>query len=372
MTWRRLVVILGAMALFCVSWTPAAVRAASRSQQAPCEPWQMPDGMGGCVDRCPPDQQWNNGECQPRPCPADRIDLNGNGQDNGDCEPLDMVNVPRPIPTNCEPIGNYGTVRCGLQPPFENLAVLGSPGCLRIDRNYFPRAIVNRQVTFQINGVIPSDDLPSSASDEGFYRTIAGDPYTVWGRTLGEEAQGTLRFDVGSYLSDVMSDGHPYPNIDNVTGYLELQRTPRTEWNVEGGSGSTAIGNSQGDTLRVTFRQSSFPGPGTTMASDGPNADNSANELPAYRLSVQSAWTLTYVVSYDMYNVSANTYTFAGRVVGARVPLLGANNPRRSWRVLGGKQGGVLQNTDGLSYCVSNVLDGYVPVPVIEMQSVLR
>lgn len=368
---RRSILIFVALIFGSYSWSPAPASAASQTQPPVCEPWQMPDGMGGCVDRCPPEQQWKDGECRPRPCPADRIDLNGNGEDNGDCEPMDLVNVPRPVAANCSEVGDFGTMRCSLIAPFSALAVYGSPGCLRINRNYFPRAIVNRQVTFQISGVIPSDDLPSTNSDEGYYRTVAANPNMVWGRTLGEETQGTLAFDVARYLRDNLHDAHPYPNIDNVTAYLEMQRVGDTRWSIAGGSGGVQVGNPRGDVLQATFRRSSFPGPGTSMADDGPNETNTANELPSYRLSVTSRWAYTYVVSYDFYTINANAYQYAGSVVGFRLSIFDSGNARPAFRVLGGKQGGSLQLTTGLDYCVSE-LDAYVPVPVIEMQSVLR
>jgi len=108
------------------------------------------------------------------------------------------------------------------------------------------------------------------------------------------------------------------------------------------------------------------------MALNGPNTDNTANELPAYRLAVTSRWTYTYVVSYDFYTVSANTYQYAGRVVGYRLQIYDNGNARSGNRVLGGKQGGALQSTNNLDYCTNAAADAYVPVPVIEMQSVLR
>jgi hypothetical protein len=118
------------------------------------------------------------------------------------------------------------------------------------------------------------------------------------------------------------------------------------------------------------------------MAEDGPNATNTANNLPAYRLAVRSNWTMSMVVQYDEYQITGGQYGFVKRVGPYRVPLLNAEQAQQreyhTYRVLGGKTGGVLQNTQGLDYCQGNVgviprnASVYVPIPVIEFQTLLR
>jgi hypothetical protein len=221
--------------------------------------------------------------------------------------------------------------------------------------------------------------LPSTASNQGYYRTVPGQAWTTTGRTLGEEIQGTQAFSVTKFLRDG-GDARPYPNIDNVVGYLQMQRTGGLEWNVSGQPSGIRVsfGTPNGDSVTMTFLRSSFPGPGTSMAMTGPNHTNTANNLPAYRLAVESGWTLAYVVSYDVYSVVGNAYTFGGRVNNVALSLVDSNNSLEFRRVVGGGIGGSLQNTMGIDYCThrpnlgGSVSQSFVPVPVVEVQSVLR
>jgi hypothetical protein len=301
-----------------------------------------------------------------------------------DCEPLDVLPIPAGV--NCQLDQDWGTWTCTYtDDPFTGAVVYGSVGCLRVDRDYFPRVPVNKEVRFQISGVVPPDELPSDEWSEGYYRVPAGMNWTTTGLTLGEALQGAQVLNVTTLLT-ARGDAHPYPSMQNVVAYLELSSVGEFDWELLGAPSGVEWG-SQGPSNRrasLFFYRASFPGVDNPqdMAEDGPNATNTANNLPAYRLAVRSNWTMSMVVQYDEYQITGGQYGFVKRVGPYRVPLLNAEQAQQreyhTYRVLGGKTGGVLQNTQGLDYCQGNVgviprnASVYVPIPVIEFQTLLR
>lgn len=296
--------------------------------------------------------------CRPiqRPCPADKIDRNGNGVDDGDCDDLDRIDLPSRCVAGATLDAN-GMVACALPGSWAGRQLRASTGCLAVDRDQFPRAMVNSRLTFQITRIIPPAELPFDVQGSGGYELVNGQAWEVMGATLGELYQGTAAFNTRDLL---VGDPYPWPSVQNVRARLVLKRDPTLAlWQLEGVSGaSTRI--QSGREFRLIFQRSSFSEP----AQDGPDRQG-RNSLPAYRLRVRTDWQLYYVAQWDNYEVRNSQYTRVGR---SQVEVA-IGSPYRSERVWGGRsQDAQLQSTAGLDYCTQS---SYVPVPVIEAQAVL-
>lgn len=120
--------------------------------------------------------------------------------------------------------------------------------------------------------------------------------------------------------------------------------------------------NRAGDRTQLRFDRASFPLPGEGEATsfDGPDR-NGNNTLPAFRLTVRSRWQARLVIGYEVYGVVDNAYRLTG-YVGPRAIPLAAVYSRRAW------DWGQPTNSPG--FC--DAAQGYVPIPVLEAQAVLR
>ena len=143
--WFRRALMAGGSVVFCLTLVLFSAVSTPRVAQADPPP-------PGCQrQQCAYNHVWDPGSCQckelrPPPCPAGTIDIQGNGQNDGgdDCQPFRYITPP----TSCNPTspdGN-GNVNCFL--PHGGLGwdwwnVQASMGCLAIDRQPFPRALVN-------------------------------------------------------------------------------------------------------------------------------------------------------------------------------------------------------------------------------------
>jgi hypothetical protein len=316
----------------------------------------------------------------PQPCPQGTIDLQGNGVNDGspDCQPLDQLATP----DNCRllvapgPLATReGAVACALPWRIRGAALTleTSAGCLNVERKPYPRTLVNLEepTTLRLVGVIPANRLGVPVGAPGWYR-LGNRPWMVSGLLLHERYLAITRDRSGRPAFNTAAlrglDPYWYPTVNGVRAYLDLTALPAaTHWDVRG---IPALGfvSSLGDTARIKFNRSSFPLPGEESghSDDGPDLTN-ANRLPAFRVTVESRWQARLIVEWDTYRVnSGNAYIFAGHQ--ARALPLGEFISRRAWDLRQQVQTRYGASVPG--FC--NAADGYIPVPVLEAQAVLR
>ena len=302
-----------------------------------------------------------------QPCPAGTIDLQGNGEDDGgdDCQPLDQL----PAPAGCAPLtgsplnSREGEVACALPwrlngaPVVMNAAV----GCLDIRRSPYPRTMVNlgQPTRLELEGMVQTPALGIGYGGAGWYRTT-GRPWTVQGLYLHERYGGPGQFDTRQLLAN---DRYPYPSVNGVVAVLELAAdTGRTLWDIPGGAQGVQVLQASGPQAQFQFERAGFPLPGeaANTSMDGPNRANE-NALPAFRVAVRSRWEARLLVEYDVYGIVNNAYVRQGRVGPIAIPL-GNYWSRRAWDYP--------QPSNSAGFC--DAANGYIPVPVIEGQAVLR
>lgn len=363
LTTRIRFTLLAAAALLWAALVLAAQpAAASPADQAPA-PTPTPV--------CGPDFDWTPwGGCRPvqQPCPAGTIDVNGNGVDDGDCELIDTI----PPIDGCalaDGVPNAdGHVGCVL-PWGQRLTA--AVGCLDIGRTPYPRAIVGVPVELLVERILPPSRLAGVAfGSPGSYRLSTSEAWTTEGLYLHErygptstDSFGRRAFDTRGLLA---GDAHPYPSLNNVRAYLKFT--------LDTGAGGVSWMTDRwpsfrpgglGAPFKTIYPRASFPLPdyADIFSPYGP-ALNGANNLPAFKLRVRSYWRLTLTAEWDTYDVNgSNQYVRTGhmrveRPFGMEFMSLRAWDDRQA-------PAGV-----GDIYC--NAAAGYVPVPVIEAQTVLQ
>ena len=87
--------------------------------------------------------------------------------------------------------------------------------------------------------------------------------------------------------------------------------------------------------------------------------------MTAFKVRVETAWQLYLVAEWDTYYVDGNNAYTRGAHQGAVAPI---GSLYESYRVWDGRQS--LSFGAQSVYC--NAQDGYLPVPVLEAQSVLK
>jgi hypothetical protein len=315
------------------------------------------------------------------PCPPGTIDVNGNGRDDGgdDCQRLDTVARPNnclPSPAPGELPSQEGQVECILPLSIgaTPLSIGNSVGCLDILRAPYPRTMVRLQepTRFNIVGFIPPDRLGYGQGEAGSYR-IGPLPWTTVGLFL-HERWGWQTYDsngLPAFNTEALrpaSDPYWYPSINNIRAYLLFGMNPNPNevlWTVDSLPSFEYRGGFAGNPAEVRFIHSSFPLPAQEdlYSNYGPSRTG-ANSLPAYKMRVRTGWLLFLVTEWDNYGVNgSNQYVFVNHE-GYSV-LVGY--PYLSYRVWDGRQPSA--NT-GQAFC--NAADGYLPVPVIEAQAVIR
>jgi hypothetical protein len=315
--------------------------------------------------------------CRPlkRECPAGLIDVNGNGNDDGDCEPLDTVSAP----ASCWPdlagpnLGAAGAVECALPWRVNGAALrlMNSAGCLDIRRSHYPRAIVGVPVEFRVRGILPTSQINGiTFGQAGSYRVSTRLPWATEGLYLHErygaattDSAGRPAFNTRALLGN---DPYPFPSRNNVRAHLEFRMladdsevrwlTERLPAPLRGGLQSP---------LQFIYPRSSFPLPeyGDLYSTDGP-ARSGANNLPALRLQVQTRWQLVLVSEWDNYTVNAAHEYIRGAHERLETPI---SQPYLSSRAWDSRQSAV-----GAEAAQCNAASGYIPVPVIEAQAVLQ
>ena len=368
--------------------------AETHSQAATCEPWQEPDGHGGCVDRCDADHVWDDVDrvCKekPKPCPTSTIDIQGNGRNDGgeDCQALDVMT---PVNTfvHCTPgplemTMPSGTVTC-YTTVGAGLSVRVSPGCSTISRTPYPRAMVNVPITFRETGVLPIV-AETVAGGVGWYRYNSSNRWQVSGWRLDEkyghqiaDHAGASSFDMRSQLP--AADLWKFPSINGVRIWLEFERVAApfglgmSRWEIQlqsgTGLGDTYSGNvARGDVYEIAggFRRSSHPselgGASADYVVPGMAPDrNGANTLPGLKVGLTTGWNLYFVATWDEYVASpGNAYEYS--LSGSARVFVGTYVSHRVWDP---RQ----PYSDEVRPIYCNTLAGFAPVPVLEGQSVL-
>lgn len=362
----RVGLVLAASILVVLVWFSGA-QAAQAAQTVPT-PTPTPD--------CPPGEYWDPTmmRCWPirRDCPAGLIDVTGDGSV---CEVLDPIASPSAClawpagPT----LPATGSVDCALplQAGGELLRLNGSVGCLSVYRRPFPRAMVNLPVEFRVMGIIPPNQLSGiTFGDPGSYRLSAGDPWATEGLLLHErygaitsDSYGQPAFNTRALLG---GDAYPYPSINNIRARLVFKMAATADaltWTTAGFS--IPFDGGLSDWAKTTYAWASFPLPGSVpnISLLGP-AQNGTNSLPAFKVAVQSRWDLYLNAEWDEFTVNdAQAYVLANhRQVEVRVAP--TYNSYRAWDSR--------QSPANATSIYCNAAQGFLPVPVIEAQMVLR
>jgi hypothetical protein len=326
--------------------------------------------------------------CRPNktPCPAGTIDvLSDRDNDDGgdDCQPLDVV--PAPLRLNCSPaieLNATGAVVCQADfgPGRLSLPLDSAVGCVAVERTPYPRLIVglgsrdSRVATkFEAIGVLASV-ASVAVGTPGYYQPDdRGREWTVRGLYLHERFGGAGSFDVRRTMD---GDAYRYPSFNNLRAVLRFQLvedSARWVLNTRPGFGADralargGIGSPVSVDLQHFFRHASYPvndpetGP---VAGNGPDRAGS-NTLPAFQLQFQAQWRLLYEATWDNFGVNgANEYVRLGTGGTGGEVELATFWAARAWDPRQRRDGAT-----AAAYC--NAATGYIPLPVIEAQSVL-
>jgi hypothetical protein len=320
---------------------------------------------------CPPGQAWNPlmNRCwpiKPPPCPAGTIDIQDNGQNDGgdDCQPLrQMPSVVAPVRCGPGALGPDGGAACDTS---LGLQVDVGVGCVDVRRSPYPRAMVANDLKLSDVGVLPSVD-GVGAGQPGWYRLTAN-PMTTEGLYLHErygqvthDSAGRPAFDTRSLLAGP----YRYPSINNVRIVLRFERNSDagSRWWLEGQMiASGPVGQELAVDGATHFDRASYPLPGADVQFNGPDLQGN-NALPAFPLRLETSWSLVYYATWDTFGVNGhNEYVHTGS--GQSRIGIGNYVSLRAWDSR--------QHMDSVIrgiYC--NAADGYIPLPILEGQSVL-
>lgn len=338
------------------------------------------------------------------------VEDNGVWQNGNTCIKLSPLSFDPTVPIgSCVIVGGpTGKVECTLGltgtnaltgaafvPPSGGVWTLGAtPGCLSVARTPYPRLLVGLGAPHvALSGRDQNGDELDTVSAYNEYllsggsliaRGAAGwydaaiEPAEYagvnssnslvvagnwWGVAFGsgqDVAPNTVGLDTPLFL----------PSINNVQArLLFVQRG-----NIEVGlAGTTAFGVlTPGEDLRLTVTRSSNPnaGPygGNVVAAGGPQINSTLNPLPAYRMQVRSGWEVVLQIRYQLWEISNGVYQFERNVGPVYAGVAGAGT-RVSYRAWDPQQG-TLTGLVGSPNC-NATSSGYIPVPVMEGQTVL-
>jgi hypothetical protein len=310
------------------------------------------------------------------PCPSYLIDNNQNGIDDGDCYPLNIIQAPVAgsvtpagpgLPTNGQATYRFPWPR--------GIALWVGVGCLVVDRQPYPRALVGVLTQLQLVEQM-QDPRAKSANkngliDLGAYRQLGGGGYRI-----GADSTVTHPIAESGYLGELYGGGREfstrtvlglrYPGVDHVAARLEFRMAGiAPEWTL----GLPVLGSTQpggqarGRTVTLTYPYASYPQPAYSEVYSFLGPDQQlGHSLPAFKLQVETVWDLFLNVSWRQYYVSDSRYEF--RQVPAREVWLGRYI---SFRAADPRDGALSYPAE---FC--NASGGsYIPVPVIEGQAAL-
>lgn len=329
---------------------------------------------------CPPGQEWTPwGGCRaiPQPCPPGTIDINGNGNNDGgsDCQPLDSLTKP----TYCAvwPAGPsltaQGFVNCSLPLSMNGqpLRVTSGAGCVDVTRKPYPRAVVNTKTTFTVNGLF-SNVQNVVRGQPGWYRLSPDNgPWATEGLYLHEN-YGNVTFDANgrpAFNTDALlaGDSYPYPSFNNLRAIVRFFIAGPDDtfrWTVTGLDSATASTVNSAPVERV-FAFASYPsGRPYPISNIGPDRVGQ-NTLPAFHVALRATWEAWLMVEWDNYFVDGNNAYMRGSHEGYAIRL-GQYYSYRAW-----DRQQPLAGVESI-YCNASANNGYMPVPVLEAQSVLK
>jgi hypothetical protein len=263
-------------------------------------------------------------------------------------------------------------VECGLRWSLAGrlVSLINSVGCGVIGRLSARDGRVPAR--FSINGFIPPNLLGYADGQPGSYRYSTED-WTVEGQYLHERFPAVTRDSNGLFAFDTRVllgiDPYKYPSINNVRAYLKFKlitTSSEIRWTADGFTFAHAGGVGV-DAVEIVFKRASFPLPGqdSLYSYYGPNAWG-ANVLPAFKLNLLTRWQLILVSEWDNYYVNGNNQYTLGSHSRVEAPM---GLPYDSYRAWDSRQS---PNNTGMIYCNAAQGQGYIPVPVIEGQSVLK
>jgi hypothetical protein len=293
-----------------------------------------------------------------------------------------------------------GTLRCNLvfvpldgtpYAPPEHSVLAVNPACLNLQRTPYPRLMVNLgigRLTLAPGlaaALGPTHPAVAAHGDAGWYTRwptvadtlpeaghwsglqVAGNWY---GRPLGDASVPT--YDPRDQLGS-----ERYPTIRHLRARLIYQLVGDVRVQLPGANAAQVLGP-EGVSLQPSRSSHSGPVtvsgnlPGLIVASGGPNVDGT-NSLPAFRLQVISQWRLWLHTSYERWHAVAGVYQQDGPRVNHMVPV-DALPWQTSARVWTTQQDITPGGFIGVPYCNASLSaegGGYLPLPVMEGQSVL-
>ena len=326
--------------------------------------------------------------CRPAktPCPPGTIDVIGdkdNDDGGDDCQPLD--DVPTPLTVNCSPtteLNSTGAVVCQLDfgPGRLILPLDTAVRCVAVERTPFPRLIVGlgsreseAKTKLEAIGVL-ANVASIAVGTPGYYQPDdRGREWTVRGLYLHERFGGAGSFDVRQTMA---GDAYRYPSFNNLRAVLRFQlveASARWALDTRPGFGSDravalgGVGSPVSVDLQRYVRHASYPinDPETGPVVDNGPDRNNVNTLPAFRLQFQAQWRLLYEATWDNFGVNgANEYVRIGTGGTGGEIELAQFWAARAWDPRQRRDGAT-----AAAYC--NAATGYLPLPVIEAQSVL-
>ena len=341
-------------------------------------------------------------------CPSNTIDRNGNGQDNGDCVSITSAVLDNP-PVRCSLVSGsaeqYGRVICQPRWKLNGVAqdmpvgpVLANQGCLDVRRNPFPRLMVGLGApTLSYNGVLATGVASINPGNwmtgysEGWYQTS----FSPSGR-IGLPIDGG--FAAGNWLGQAFGGSYTgpeyppvrldlsaidiYPSINNVSLRLVYVQMPddRIDVSISGSPAPfTPVEWDRSAPLHFLVNRSSNPaaaiGADDLVSSGGADL-NGQSTLPAYRIQIESRWTLYVQWRFELWEIRNNAYQPAmGGGGGGPAPII-AGGPVWTWPVRTGTRAWDSQQRSSVGLidrpnCNAIAGDGYIPVPVMEGHSIL-
>lgn len=342
------------------------------------------------------------------PCPGNTIDRNGNGQDNGDCVSVTSAVLDNP-PVRCGLVSGsaeqYGRVICqprwilsGVAQDMPVGPILANQGCLDVRRNPYPRLMVGLAApSLTFNGVLPTGDASINPSNwmtgysEGWYQTSFGpsgraglpiDGGFAAGNWLGQAFGGSYTGPEYPPVRLDLSAIDIYPSINNISLRLVYVHMPDdlVDVSISGSPAPfTSVDWDRSSPLRFLVNRSSNPaaaiGADDIVSSGGP-ARNGQSTLPAYRVQIESRWTLYAQWRFELWEIRNNVYqpaiggggaVLAPIIAGGRVSTWPVQTGTRAWDSQQRSSVGLVDRPN----CNAIAGDGYIPVPVMEGHSVL-
>jgi hypothetical protein len=240
-----------------------------------------------------------------------------------------------------------------------------------VTRKPYPRAVVNTKTTFTVNGLFPSVQN-IAVGQPGWYRLAPDDgPWATEGLYLHEsygnvtfDAYGRPAFNTNALLA---GDAYPYPSFNNLRANVQffISGPDNTfRWTVTGLDGET-ISTVNSAPVERFFAFASHPTERPYPISNTGPSRTGANNLPAFHVALRATWNAWLMVEWDNYFVNGNNAYVRGSHEGYAIPL----GRYYSYRVWDRQQ--PLAGVESI-YCNASANGGYMPVPVLEAQSVLK